>query len=71
MKAKMKTNLVERYKAIMPFEEYDEEIGTFLRSIEGKEVDLRFVGPDAFEVGDDSIWLPDTLWDKIEKENNQ
>lgn len=63
MKAIMRDNLVERYKSVMP-KEYDAEIGAFLRSIEGKEVELRFVGTDAFEVNDNSIWLPDCLWDE-------
>lgn len=63
MKAIMRDNLVERYKAVMP-EEYDAEIGAFLRSIEGKEVELRFIGTDAFEVNDNNIWLPDCLWDE-------
>jgi hypothetical protein len=63
MKAKMEENLIERYKAIMP-DEYNEEIGAFLKSIEGKEVELRFIGPDAFEVVNDDIWLPDCLWEK-------
>ena len=63
MKAIMRDNLVERYKAVMP-KEYDAEIGAFLRSIEGKEVELRFIGTDAFEVNDNNIWLPDFLWDE-------
>ena len=63
MKAIMRDNLVERYKAVMP-KEYDAEIGAFLRSIEGKEVELRFIGTDAFEVNDNNIWLPDCLWDE-------
>jgi len=63
MKAIMRDNLVARYKAVMP-NEYDSEIGEFLRSIEGKEVELRFIGTDAFEVKDNSIWLPDCLWDE-------
>ena len=62
MKARMKTDLVARYKAIMP-EEYDEAIGKFLRSIEGKVVELYFIAGDAFEVNDKDIWLPDALWD--------
>ena len=69
MKAKMRDRLVERYKEVLP-KEYDEETGMFLRSIEGKEVELRFVGIDAFEVKDDNIWLPDCLWDEV-PENNE
>jgi len=61
MKAKMKEDLIRLYKQIMP-EEYDEEIGDFLRSIEGKEVDLVFTGGDAFERANNNIWLPSCLW---------
>jgi len=64
MKALMRDRLIERYKAVMPLE-YDEEIGAFLRSIECKEVELRFVGTDAFEVADNNIFLPDCLWDEV------
>lgn len=69
MKALMRDRLVERYKAVMPLE-YDEKIGTFLRSIEGKEVELRFIGTDAFEVSDNNIWLPDCLWDEVLANND-
>lgn len=64
MKAVMRDRLIERYKEVLP-KEYDAEIGAFLQSIEGKEVDLRFVGTDAFEVTDNNIWLPDCLWDEV------
>ena len=60
----MKDNLIERYKKILP-EEYDEETGKFLKSIEGKEIDLLFTAGDAFEVKDNNIWLPKALWDEI------
>jgi len=63
MKAKMRDNLIERYKKIMP-EEYTQELGEFLKSIEGKTVDLIFIGTDAFEKEDNSWWLPDALWEK-------
>jgi len=64
MKALMKYNLISRYKAMMP-EEYDDEIGSFLESIEGKEVDLVFIEGDAFEKNDNNIWLPNNLWKEI------
>jgi len=60
----MKDNLWERYKKILP-REYDEEVGAFLLSIEGKEVELVFVGKDAFEAKDNNYWLPDCLWDAV------
>ena len=34
----------------------------FLKSIEGKVVDLVFTGGDAFEKEDNNHWLPDSLW---------
>jgi hypothetical protein len=60
----MRDSLIERYKEVLP-EEYDEETGRFLKSIEGKEVELIFTGEDAFEKKDNNIWLPDCLWDEI------
>ena len=35
----------------------------FLKSIEGKVVDLVFIGNDAFEKQDNNYWLPDELWE--------
>lgn len=63
MKAKMKYNLIPRYKNIMP-ECFDTEVEELLRRIEGKEVNLVFIDGDAFEEKDNNIWLPDSLWDK-------
>ena len=37
----------------------------FLKSIEGKVVDLVFIGNDAFEKNDNNHWLPNSLWDAI------
>jgi hypothetical protein len=37
----------------------------FLKSIEGKVVDLVFTGNDAFEKNDNDHWLPDSLWDAV------
>lgn len=64
MRALMKTDLIRRYKEIMPYE-YDAEIGKFLSSIEGEVVDLVFVAQDAFEANDKNIWLPDELWEEV------
>ena len=64
MKAKMKDNLINRYRAILP-EEFDDEIRAFLESIEKKEVNLVFVGCDAFEENDNNIWLPNELWEAL------
>tara|TARA_R110000868_G_scaffold64854_2_gene194608 strand:+ start:1819 stop:2019 length:201 start_codon:yes stop_codon:yes gene_type:complete len=63
-KAKMRDNLVERYKKVLP-KECDAETEEFLKSIEGKEVNLVFTCGDAFEEKDNNIWLPDCLWDEV------
>lgn len=67
--AKMKVNLVDRYKKALPGEldghEDSEEIITFLKSIENKEVVLVFTAGDAFEKNDNNIWLPDDLWELV------
>lgn len=65
MKAKMKDNLVKRYKELLPTE-IDDYITEFLKSIEGKEVNLIFTSDDAFEENNNDIWLPDSLWVKTE-----
>jgi len=64
MKAKMRDNLIKRYKKIMPME-YTDELGQLLKSIENKEVDLVFIGEDAFEKRDNNWWLPNILWNEI------
>jgi hypothetical protein len=40
-------------------------LGNFLKSIEDKEVNLVFIGQDAFEKNDNNWWLPDCLWDEV------
>ena len=69
MKAKMRDNLEKRYRAALPGEleavENTNHVIGFLKSIEGKEVDLIFTGGDAFEKNDNNIWLKDELWDEI------
>ena len=64
MKARMKNNLIERYMDVLPGE-YTEDVVAFLESIENKEVELKFTGPDAFEVNDDNYWLPNELWEEV------
>lgn len=41
------------------------ELKLFLKSIEGKIVELTFTGGDAFEKEDGNIWLPDELWEVV------
>ena len=37
----------------------------FLKSIEGKVVELIFVHGDAMEINDNNYWLPKSLWDAV------
>ena len=37
----------------------------FLKSIEGKVVELVFTAGDAFEKNDNNHWLPKSLWDAV------
>lgn len=41
------------------------ETKQFLKSIEGKIVDLVFTGGDAFERVDNNHWLPGSLWEVV------
>lgn len=66
MKARMRADLIERAKAVFTGpHELDAEYKDFLKSIEGREVELVFIGKDAFEKYDDNFWLPDCLWDEL------
>jgi len=74
MKALMRDNLIARYQTSSELKgelsavwkmwgwlEYV-KLKQFLKSIEGKEVDLVFTAGDAFEKNDNNVWLPDSLW---------
>lgn len=37
----------------------------FLKSIEGRIVELTFTCGDAFEAKDNNHWLPNSLWEKV------
>ena len=77
MKAEMKDNLIVKYQlcdgtkgelhAVWKMWGWLEYINLklFLKSIEGKTVDLVFTGDDAFEKIDNNVWLPDDLWDAL------
>lgn len=43
----------------------------FLKSIEGKVVELVFTCGDAFEKEDDNYWLPSSLWDEVIGEDDE
>jgi len=71
MKAKMKDNIIFLYEQSLPGEldcltDVDRQATiNFLKSIEGREVNLVFTGGDAFEEVDNNIWLPGGLWDAL------
>ena len=62
MKVRMKHGLCDIYQSIMP-KEFDDDVEDFLNSIDGKDVELVFIGPDAFEKNDNNYWLPNELWE--------
>lgn len=39
------------------------ELKKFLKSIEGKVIELEFTNGDAFEKNDNNVWLPESLWE--------
>jgi len=81
MKARMKDNLIVRYQQseALKYKHSNEliesrkihgfsdsfELKSFLKSIEGKVIDLVFTHGDAFEKADNNVWLPDDLWDEV------
>ena len=69
MKVLMQDNLIEKYNKVLPGELLHQERAmetiNFLKSIEGKKINIRFTNGDAFEEEDDNIWLPNSLWEKI------
>lgn len=79
VKARMRDNLIVRYqlhhrlrgemKAVKDLWGWQKllELKHFLKSIEGKEVTLVFTCGDAFEKGDNNVWLPKELWEKVDE----
>ena len=43
----------------------DREFLALCERIAGKEVDLVFIGDDAFEAIDNNYWLPDCCWTEV------
>jgi hypothetical protein len=76
----MKDNLIARYqmsdelkgelRAVWKHHGWLEYCKTkaFLKSIEGKVVDLVFTHGDAFEAQDNNYWLPDCLWVPVDQD---
>ena len=73
MKVRIVDNLLDVIDAYFDGKEHHRTDSTFLalcERISGKEVDIYFVGEDAFEVVDDNYWLPSCCWTKIEVKND-
>jgi hypothetical protein len=77
MKVQMKDNLILMYQSCLKNElhflfingrlnEYF-KIKNFLKSIEGKVIEIVFTSGDAFEKNDNNIWLPESLFYTLEK----
>lgn len=68
MRAKIVENLVDVIDDFFEGTEGHKEDEQFLalaERISGKEVDLVFIGDDAFEIIDNSYWLPNCCWKPI------
>lgn len=68
MKAKIVFNLmhvIENYFGRSYGHRDDSDFVALCDRIAGKEVDLRFIGNDAFEEIDNNYWLPNCCWEKV------
>ena len=68
MKAKIVSNLmdvIENYFGRSVGHRDDHTFIALCDRIAGNEVDLRFIGNDAFEEIDNNYWLPDCCWEKV------
>lgn len=70
MKAKICDNLLEEIEKVMPNEGHrcDPQFLALMDRIQGKVVELSFMGKDAFAVQDDNYWLPNSCWTEIKQE---
>lgn len=68
MKAVIKNNLLDLIDDFFDGKEGHRENQEFLAlcdRIAGKEVNLVFIGKDAFEEIDNNYWLPDCCWEAL------
>ena len=68
MKAKIVLNLmdvIENYFGSSVGHREDDAFIALCDRIAGEEVNLRFIGNDAFEEIDNNYWLPDCCWEKV------
>ena len=61
-------NEMQSVKQYMGMEEYF-KLKEFLKSIEGKIIELVFLRGDAFEKHDNNYWLPESLWNHTDGQN--
>ena len=74
MKAKIVTNLMDTIENFFEGKEghrTDPEFITLCDRIAGKEVELVFIGQDAFEKLDNNYWLPDCCWKAMEVNHDE
>jgi len=68
IKARIYPDLLDRIDAFFEGSEGHRNDPKFLNLVEriaGQEVDLVFIGDDAFESVDDNYWLPRCCWEPI------
>ena len=67
MKARIVNNLREVLEKALPLEDYSgADFAAFAERVQGKVVDLVFIGPDAFEAIDRNWWLPPCCWAEVD-----
>jgi len=68
MRALICSDLVERIGVFFNDKDgirADSKFMALAERIAGKEVDLVFIGEDAFEAIDNDYWLPDCCWEEV------
>lgn len=68
MRARIVDNLLDTIEKEMGAVEKHRKDIKFLKlrdRIEGQEVELVFIGEDAFELEDNNYWLPNCCWEEI------
>lgn len=74
MKAAIKPDLLDRVDEFFEGKEghrTDPEFLALCDRIAGQEVDLVFIGPDAFAAIDNNYWLPRCCWEPMEHTNDR
>lgn len=73
MKVRIVSDLLSSIEKEMPLEGHrnDPSFLALADRIEGKVVDLVFIGPDAFESIDNNYWLPNSCWKPIKEADHE